>query len=107
MISTNDMRAGMTLNLDGELWSILEYAHHKPGKGQAIVRTKVRSLRTGVVVDRNFRTDVKVELAKLEKRDMQYLYSDDVGLVFMDNETYEQATINRAIAGGAVHFLKE
>jgi elongation factor P len=106
-ISTNDMRAGMTLDLDGELWSILEYAHHKPGKGQAIVRTKVRSLRSGVVVERTFRADVKVQLARLDRRDMQYLYADEAGLVLMDEETYDQATIPREVVGEAVRFLKE
>lgn len=97
----------MTLDLDGELWSILEYAHHKPGKGQAIVRTKVRSLRSGVVVERTFRADVKVELARLDKRDMQYLYADEAGLVLMDNDSFEQTTIPRDVAGEAVRFLKE
>jgi len=107
MISTNDMRPGMTLDIDGELWSILEYQHHKPGKGHAMVRTKVRSLRSGVVVDRTFRADEKVEIARLDRREMQYLYADDTGLVLMDTESYDQITVPRQVAGDAARFLKE
>lgn len=107
MISTNDMRPGMTIDLDGELWSIIEYQHHKPGKGHAMVRAKVRSLKSGVVVDKTFRPDEKVEVARLDKRDMQYLYADDTGLVFMDTETYEQITVSRDLAGDAARFLNE
>lgn len=107
MISTNDMRPGMTLDLDGELWSILEYQHHKPGKGHAMVRTKVKSLKSGVVVDRTFRADEKVEIARLDRREMQYLYPDDTGFVFMDTENYEQLTVDRDLAGDAGRFLKE
>ena len=107
MISTNDMRPGMTLDIDGELWSILEYQHHKPGKGHAMVRTKVRSLRSGVVVDKTFRADEKVEIARLDRREMQYLYADDTGFVFMDTETYEQTTVPREVMGDSARFLKE
>ncbi|HYR61590.1 MAG TPA: elongation factor P [Actinomycetota bacterium] len=107
MISTNDMRPGMTLDLDGELWSIIDYQHHKPGKGHAMVRTKVRSLRSGVVVDKTFRADEKVEIARLDKREMQFLYPDDIGLVFMDTETYEQTTIPREVLDDSARFLKE
>jgi elongation factor P len=107
MISTNDMRPGMTIDIDGELWSILEYQHHKPGKGHAMVRAKVKSLRTGVVVERTFRPDEKVETARLDRREMQYLYPDDVGYIFMDNETYEQLTVAKDLAGEAGRFLKE
>src|SRR6267143_1586865 len=106
MISTNDMRPGMTLDIDGELWSILEYQHHKPGKGHAMVRTKVRSLRSGVVVDKTFRADEKVEIARLDRREMQYLYADDTGLVFMDTETYEQTTVPREVMGDSARFLQ-
>jgi elongation factor P len=106
-VSTNDMRPGMTLDLDGDLHTILEYQHHKPGKGHAMVRTKLRNLRTGSVVDRTFRADEKVEIARLEKRDMQYLYADDSALVFMDNESYEQIHIGTELLGDSVRFLKE
>ena len=99
MISTNDMRPGMTLDIDGELWSILEYQHHKPGKGHAMVRAKVRSLKSGVVVDKTFRPDEKVDIARLDRREMQYLYADDTGLVLMDTESYDQITVPRQVAG--------
>lgn len=107
MISMNEMRPGMTLDLDGELWSVIEYQHHKPGKGHAMVRTKMKSLRSGVVVDKTFRPDEKVETARLDRREQQYLYADDTGFVFMDTETYEQATIPRETLGDAARFLKE
>jgi elongation factor P len=107
MISTNEMRPGMTLDLDGELWSVLEYQHHKPGKGHAMVRAKVRSLKSGAVVDKTFRPDEKVDVARLDKREMQYLYADEAGLVFMDTETYEQTTVPRDVIGDAARLLKE
>ena len=107
MISTNDMRPGMTLDVEGDLYTILEYQHHKPGKGHAMVRTKLRNLRTGAVVDRTFRADEKVEQARLDKRDMQYLYSDASGLVFMDTATYEQITLTKDLLGEGSKFLKE
>jgi elongation factor P len=107
MISTNDMRAGQTLNLDGELFTIVKYEHHKPGKGGAMVRTKLKSVRSGAVLDRTFRADEKVDLAILDKRQMQYLYSDDGGYVFMDNETYEQISIDRDFVGDLAGFMKE
>lgn len=107
MISTNDMRPGMTLDLDGDLFTIVHYQHHKPGKGGAMVRTKLKNVKTGAVVDKTFRADEKVEQAKVEKRDMQFLYSDDSGFVFMDNESYEQIHIDRDFVGDAAEFLKE
>ena len=107
MISTNDMRPGQTLDLDGELYNIVKYEHHKPGKGGAMVRTKLKSVRNGAVVDRTFRADEKVNLARLDKREMQYLYSDETGFVFMDNETYEQITIERDFLGDLAGYLKE
>jgi elongation factor P len=107
MIPTNDMRPGMTLDLDGELWSVLEYQHHKPGKGHAMVRAKVRSLKSGVVVDKTFRPDEKVDIARLDRREMQYLYADDTGLVFMDTETYDQVTLAKEMVGDEMLYLKE
>ena len=107
MISTNDMRPGMTLDLDGELFAIVEYQHHKPGKGHAMVRTKLKSVRTGAVLDRTFRADEKVELARVDRREMQYLYSDDGGFVFMDNESYDQIHVAADFVGEAAKFLKE
>lgn len=107
MISTNDMRPGQTLELDGTLFTILNYQHVKPGKGQAFVKTKLRNLKNGAVADRTFRADEKVNLAVLDKREMQFLYEDDAGLVFMDNETYEQSHIDPELIGDARRFMKD
>lgn len=107
MISTNDMRPGQTLDLDGELFTIITYQHHKPGKGGAMVRTKLKSIKNGAVLDRTFRADEKVNIARLDKREMQYLYSDETGFVFMDNENYEQITIDRDFVGDLAGFMKE
>ena len=107
MISTNDMRPGMTLDLEGDLFTIIHYQHHKPGKGGAMVRTKLKSVKSGAVLDKTFRADEKVELARLDKREMQYLYSDDSGYIFMDNQSYEQMTVPKDFVGEAADFLKE
>ncbi len=107
MISTNDMRPGQTLNLENGLYTIVDYQHVKPGKGQAFVKTKLKNLKNGAVTERTFRADEKVDLAVLDKREMQYLYSDDAGLVFMDNETYDQVHVDPALLGDAVKFLKD
>jgi elongation factor P len=107
VISTNDMRPGQTLDLDGTLFTIVNYQHVKPGKGQAFVKTKLKNVRTGAVVDRTFRADEKVNLAVLDKREMQYLYTDDAGLVFMDNETYDQVHVNPELLGDGIKFLKD
>jgi elongation factor P len=107
MVSTNDMRPGQTLEIDGTLFTILEYQHVKPGKGQAFVKTKLRNLNSGGVVERTFRADEKVTLAVLDKREMQYLYKEEAGLVFMDNETYEQVHVDPELLGDSVKFLKD
>lgn len=107
MISTNDMRPGQTLDLEGDLFTIVNYQHVKPGKGQAFVKTKLKNIKSGAVVDKTFRADEKVNLAVLDKREMQYLYPDDAGLVFMDNETYEQIHIDPALLGDGRKFLKD
>ncbi|HLF69512.1 MAG TPA: elongation factor P [Actinomycetota bacterium] len=107
MISTNDMRPGMTLDLDGDLFTIVNYQHHKPGKGGAMVRTKLKNVKTGAVTDRTFRADEKVELARLDKREMQFLYSDEESYVFMDNESFEQMHIDKDFVGDASNYLKE
>src|SRR3954463_10929156 len=101
VISTNDMRPGQTLELDGDLFTITDYQHVKPGKGQAFVKTKIKSVKSGSVIDRTFRADEKVSLAVLDKREMQYLYPDAAGLVFMDQETYEQVHIDENLLGAA------
>ena len=107
MISTNDMRPGQTLDLDGTLFTIVNYQHVKPGKGQAFVKTKLKNVKTGAVLDRTFRADEKVNLAVVDKREMQFLYSEDAGLVFMDNETYEQTHVDPELLGDAAKFLKD
>lgn len=97
----------MTLDLSGELFQILEYQHHKPGKGHAMVRTKLRNLRNGVVVDRTFRADEKVDLARLEKKEMQYLFSDGQDYAFMDNASYEQFHLGKDVIEDYAKYLKE
>ncbi len=107
MISTNDMRPGQTLDLEGTLFTIVNYQHVKPGKGQAFVKTKLKNVKSGAVVDKTFRADEKVNLAVLDKREMQYLYKDDTGLIFMDQETYEQMHIEPDLIGDGVKFLTD
>jgi elongation factor P len=107
MISTNDMRPGQTLDVDGNLFTIVDYQHVKPGKGQAFVKTKLRNVKSGAVLDRTFRADEKVNLAVLDKREMQFLYPDQAGLVFMDQETYEQVHVDEDLLGTSRDFLKD
>lgn len=107
MISTNDMRPGQTLDIGGALFTITYYQHVKPGKGQAFVKTKLKNVKTGAVTDKTFRADEKVNLAVLDKREMQYLYPDDAGLVFMDNKSYEQLHVDPDLLGVAAKFLKD
>jgi elongation factor P len=105
--STNDLKNGMTLNLDGELWNVVEFQHVKPGKGPAFVRTKLKHVLTGKVVDRTFNAGIKIETANVDKRTMQYLYKEPAGFVFMDNETYDQIHVPAETVGNAAHFLLE
>lgn len=95
------------MDLDGDLFNIVQYQHHKPGKGAAVVRTKLKNVKTGAVLDKTFRADEKVELARLDKREMQYLYSDENGYIFMDTESYEQTTVAKDFVGDAADFMKE
>jgi elongation factor P len=107
-VSTNDLKNGMALNLPSEgLVTVVEFQHVKPGKGGAFVRTKLKKVAGGSVLERTFRADEKVPLAVIDKREMQYLYRDGGGLVFMDNETYDQLTVANAELGSAVDYLKE
>ncbi len=106
-VSTNDLKNGMTLDLDGVLFQVVEFQHVKPGKGGAFVRTKLRNVKTGAVLERTFNAGVKVGLAIVERKDMQYLYRDGDHLVFMDMETYEQVPVDVAVAGGAERYLSE
>mgnify|MGYP003351659766 FL=1 len=107
MATTNDLKNGMTLDIDGQLWNVVEFQHVKPGKGPAFVRTKLKSVMTGKVVDKTFNAGVKVEVAQLEKRDMQYLYRDGDGFVFMDQKTFDQMTVSQEIVGDAVNYMLE
>lgn len=107
MVSTNDLKNGMVLNIEGNLWQVLFFQHHKPGKGQAVVRTKLRNVRNGAVVERTFNAGVKVDQAILDKREMTYLYHDGDNLVFMDSQTYDQMPIEQSILGEGTQFLVE
>jgi elongation factor P len=106
-VSTNDLKNGMTLNLAGQLWTVLEFLHHKPGKGQAVVRTKLRNVKTGSVQERTFKADEKVGLAIVERREMQYLYREGDHLVLMDTGTYEQVHVPLDVVGDGVRYLVE
>jgi len=106
-ISTNDLRNGITLNLDNALFTVVEFQHVKPGKGGAFVRTKLRNLRTGNVLERTFNAGVKVEQAILDRRDMQFLYKDGDDYIFMDTETYDQLPIKPVALGDAADYLVE
>jgi len=105
MATTNDLKNGMVLNLDGQLWSVVRFQHHKPGKGGAMVKTTLKSVLTGKSVDKTFNAGVKVETANVDKRDMQYLYHDGDSYVFMDTTTYEQMNLAEQVVGDAKDFL--
>ncbi len=107
MATTNDLKNGMVLNLDGQLWSVIWFQHHKPGKGGAVVRTKLKSVLSGKVVDKTFNADVKVDTANVDKRTMTYLYNDGESYVFMDTETYDQLHLAPDTVGPAENFLLE
>ena len=105
--TTNDLKNGMTLDIEGQLWTVVEFQHVKPGKGPAFVRTKLKQVMTGKVVDKTFNAGVKVEVAILEKREMNFLYKEGDDFVFMDNENYDQMTISAATVGEAANFMLE
>lgn len=107
MATTNDLKNGMTLDLDGSLWTVVEFQHVKPGKGPAFVRTKMKQVLTGKVVEKTFNAGVKVEVAVVEKRDMQFLYKDGEDFVFMDTSTYDQLTIPAATVADAANYMLE
>jgi elongation factor P len=106
-VTTNDLRNGMTLDLPEGLFAVVEFQHVKPGKGGAFVRTKLKNVRTGAVVERTFRADERVEQAIVDKREMQYLYRDGSDYVFMDVVSYDQLTVAPATLGDAASFVKE
>lgn len=107
MISTNDVRPGMALDLDDGLFTIVEYQHVKPGKGKAFVRMKLKKLETGQVLDRTFRADENVQQAIIDRADHQYLYSDDLGYHFMNLDDYGQIVLTEQDVGDAAGFLKD
>lgn len=107
MATSNDLKNGLVLNIDGQLWTVVEFQHVKPGKGPAFVRTKLKNVLSGKVVDKTFNAGVKVETANVDKREMQYLYNDGSGFVFMDNENYDQVTLPSEVVGDAVNFMLE
>ncbi len=106
-VSTNDLKRGMTLELDGTLYQVIEFQHVKPGKGGAFVRTKLRNLSSGAVVERTFNAGINVGLAIVERREMQYLYRDGLDFVFMDTESYEQHPVSSAVLGDSASYLTE
>lgn len=107
MATTNDLKNGMVLNLDGQLWTVVEFQHVKPGKGPAFVRTKLKNVLSGKSLDRTFNAGIKVETATVDKRDMQYLYKDGNDFVFMDVDTFEQILVPAETVGGGANFMLE
>jgi elongation factor P len=105
--TTNDLKNGVVLNLDGQLWAVVEFQHVKPGKGGAFVRTKLKNVLTGKVVDKTFNAGIKVETATVDRREMQYLYRDGEDWVFMDTTSYDQIPVPDATVGEAANYLLE
>jgi elongation factor P len=105
--TTNDLKNGMTLNIDGQLWNVVDFQHVKPGKGGAFVRTKLKNVMSGKVVDRTFNAGVRVEQASVDRREMQYLYREGDDFVFMDTQDYDQPRVPAATVGDAANYLLE
>ena len=107
MATTNDLKNGMTLSIDGALWNVVEFQHVKPGKGGAFVRTRLKNVLSGKVVDRTFNAGVRVEVATVDKREMQYLYREGDDFVFMDTTDYDQPRIPASVVGDGANYLLE
>ena len=107
MASTADIKNGVVLNIDGQLWSVVEFQHVKPGKGGAFVRTKLKNVVTGKVVDRTYNAGAKVDIENVDRRDFTYLYNDGDSFVFMDTSDYDQINVPAAVVGDAANFLLE
>jgi elongation factor P len=107
MASSNDLKNGMVLKIEGQLWAVIEFQHVKPGKGPAFVRTKLRSVISGKVVDKTFNAGAKIETANVDRRDMQYLYNDGSGYVFMDVSDFDQLSVPAEVVGDVANFLLE
>jgi elongation factor P len=107
MISTNDLRTGVTIEFEGAVWAVVDFQHVKPGKGSAFVRTRLKNVRTGQVMEKTFRAGEKLSRARLDRREVQYLYGMGDDFTFMDTETYEQFVLTRDQLGEALRYLKE
>ena len=107
MIDVNELRSGVTFMLDGDLYKVLEYSHHKPGRGKATIRVKIRNLRSGSVLEKSFTSGDRVQDIRLDHNLVQFLYQDGEFFHFMDTETYEQPTLNASMLGEAINFLTE
>lgn len=107
MATSNDLKNGLVLNIDGQLWAVIEFQHVKPGKGPAFVRTKLKNVLSGKVVDKTFNAGVKVDTANVDKRNMTYLYNDGSAFIFMDVDTYDQVSLSDAVVGDAAGYLLE
>ena len=107
MATTNDLKNGMVLKIEGQLWTVLEFQHVKPGKGPAFVRTKMKNVLSGKIIDKTFNAGTKVETSNVDKRTMQYLYKDGDDFVFMDGKTFDQITVAAAVVGDAEKYMLE
>ena len=107
MATTNDLKNGMTLSIDGQLWNVVDFQHVKPGKGGAFVRTRLKNVMSGKVVDRTFNASVKVDVASVDRREMQYLYREGEDFVFMDTRDYDQPRVPASVVGDGANFLLE
>jgi elongation factor P len=107
MATTNDIKNGSVLNLDGQLWNVIDFQHVKPGKGGAFVRTKLKNVTSGKVVDKTFNAGTKIDFANVDRRDYQYLYQDGADFVFMDTTDFDQVTVPGPVVGDAANFMLE
>jgi elongation factor P len=107
MATSNDLKNGMVLSMDNQLWAVIEFQHVKPGKGPAFVRTKLKNVISGKVIDRTLNAGIKIEVATVDKREMQYLYNDGEGYVFMDTKDFDQMTLSAELVGDATNYLLE
>ncbi|MCI6584434.1 MAG: elongation factor P [Mobiluncus porci] len=107
MATTNDLKNGLVMKIDNQLWQVIEFQHVKPGKGPAFVRTKIKNVLSGKIVDRTFNAGLKIETATVDRRDMTYSYNDGTDYVFMDDKTFEMTPVSPEIVGDAAHFMLE
>ena len=107
MATTNDLKNGLVMKTDDQLWQVVEFQHVKPGKGPAFVRTKIKNVLSGKIVDKTFNAGLKIETATVDRRDMEYLYNDGTDYVFMDVKTYDQVSVSPEVVGDAAHFMLE